>query len=352
MTILSNINLIQFSQPFWLYIFTAISIIILISKNISVLSLLKTLKYEYIFKHTNYDDIQKIATSNTQPYKSKYIIITKLYYLLILGLLCTSLADPFYTGEKLPDPPSNRDVIFLVDNEVSMVLKDYFIDKKRVERLTMVKSVLLNFANKLAGNRISIVTFSEEAHTLLPFTTDTNLIKYMIPRIEETLTGRTSNPQKALLYTLNYLNNISSSNSSIKPTIVLITDVLRPPRDIDPNIVAKYLKLKEYPLYVIAIGASSYKAEDIASSQLIYHPASFQRLKDIAHHADGQFYWAKNTESLSGVINQILKSKKRKVDLQPEFIEIPLFQWPLILALSLLLLQYFSSLISFRRIHA
>ena len=347
----SYYQLIHFAQPIWLYAFIIIATIIIFYK-LSTSNLIHTLILKNTYRHTHFKTLSGILDSQNKPTKHKFLLLGKFYYLTVIGLLFVSLAGPFYTGDKLPDPPSNRDIVFLVDNEVSMVLKDYFIDNKRVDRLTMVKSVLLNFANKLSGNRISLVTFSEEAHTLLPFTTDTTLIKSMIPRIETTLTGRTSNPQKALIYTLNYLHNVSDVNSEASPSIVLITDVLRPPRNIDPNVVAKYIGEKGYKLYVIAIGASSYKAEDVKDSTLIYHPASFERLKNIADSAGGKFYWAKNTDALSEVIKEVLKSKKSKLNLNPEFIEIPLFQWPLALSILLVLLQYLVSLIYLRNDYA
>lgn len=341
-------QLINLSQPIWIYIFFVIAFIIFILNKFNISNLIDYFNFKYTYRHTHYMIISDVADLRNDFRNKNTKIFTKLYYLSIVGLLFISLAEPFYLGEKLPDPPSNRNIVFLVDNEVSMVLKDYFIDEKRVDRLTMVKSVLLNFANKLSGNRISIITFSEEAHTLLPFTTDTKLIKSMIPRIDATLTGRTSNPQKAMLYTLNYLQNLGPNISNEKPSIILITDVLRPPRDIDPNIVAKYIKQKGYKLFVIAIGASSYNATDIQNSTLIYHPASFERLQSIAKSANGKFYWAKNTNSLSEVIQEVLKSKEIQIKVNPSYIKVPLFQWPLALALIFVLIQYIISQIPLR----
>jgi len=338
----------ELTQPIWLYIFIVIAIIISF-KRFKVVNLLQRIHHKYTYKHTYYKVIEDIIYSQKDKKKKTLNIPQKIYYLIISGLLFLSLAGPYQTGEQLPTPPNNRDIIFVVDNAVSMVLQDYFIDKKRVERLTMVKSVLLNFANKLSGNRIGIVTFSESAHTLLPLTTDTNLIKQMIPRIDATLTGRTSNPQKALLYTLNYLHNNKSDKSNLdKPTIVLITDILRPPRDVDPDAIARYIGDIGYKLFVVAIGASSYKKSDVDSSTLIYHPASFERLKSIAASANGKFYWAKNTDSLNETIQEILKTKKSKILLKPEYIKTPLFQWPLALSLILIFLQYFLSNIRYR----
>ncbi|MBN4080058.1 VWA domain-containing protein [Beggiatoa alba] len=345
---------IHFASPIWLYIY-AVFAILLFFNSLTVQNLFHNLTFKYTYTHTYYQTLSKILFSKNTLQAKKNRLLEKVYYLVIAGLFFVSLANPYKTGQKLPDPPDNRDIIFLVDNEVSMVLKDYFIDNKRVDRLTMVKSVLLNFANKLAGNRIGIVTFSEQAHTLLPLTTDTELIKKMIPRIEATLTGRTSNPQKALLYALNYLHNIKKGEPKNYPKIVLITDVLRPPRDVDPNVVAEYLNKQGYKLYVIAIGASTYNPDDVESSSLIYHPASFERLKNIAQSAQGKFYWAKNTKSLNEMIHDILKSKKQKVLTKAEYINIPLFQWPLASALVLIFFQFLLNplfILVFRRQHA
>jgi len=345
------IESIYFSQPVWLYIFTLISLIILGLRNITFKSLLHNLNFKYTYYHPQYTLLNNLIDSQTTPLSRVNLFLKKILYLVLLGLLFLSLAEPYQLGGEIPDPPNNRDIVFLVDNEVSMVLRDYFIDDKRVDRLTMVKSVLLNFSNKLSGNRISLITYSEEAHTLLPFTTDTKLITAMIPRIESTLTGRTSDPQKALLYTLNYLHNIKIDNDRSAPSIILITDVLRPPRDIDPNVIAKYIKEKEYKLYVVAIGSNNYNDADINNSTLIYHPTSFKRLKEIAKTANGEFYWAKSTASLTGVIQGILKSKKTKIKIEPEYIEIPLFQWPLALFLILISLKYLSYFFYYRNTH-
>jgi len=343
---LTNLQAINFSEPSWLYVYLIIATFLILKKNISINNLLQNIYIANIYKHPNYNILKKILHSEQNNSENTPYLIKKLAYLVITGLLFLALSGPYKTGEQLPIPPDNRDIMFVVDNEVSMVLKDYFIGNKRIERLTMVKSVLTNFANKLSGNRMGIITFSENAHTLVPYTTDTNLIKQMIPRIESTLTGRTSNPQNALIYTLNTLYHLNNKkNTAKKSSIILITDILRPPRDIDPNIVAKYIKKQGYKLFVIGIGASTYKKEDIENSTLIYHPASFNRLKQIADYAGGEFYWAKNTDSLENIIRDITNTEKSKISIQPEYIIIPLFQWPLALALLFILLGYLMTII-------
>lgn len=353
MQYINYLQSVQLNQPAWLYVYTILAIVVLVYQNISISNLLQGIHFKHSYKHTYYKTIENIIRCQQTPSRIKNTAFRKILHLMTSGLIFLSLAEPYINGTKLPTPPNNRDIIFVVDNAVSMVLKDYLIDNQRVERLTMVKSVLLNFTNKLSGNRLGIVTFSEEAHTLVPLTTDSRLIRKMIPRIESTLTGRTSNPQNALLYTLNYINNLKIGKpDTVKPAIVLITDILRPPRDIDPVVVARYIGEKGYKLYIVAIGTSTYKKSDVDSSSLIYHPASFKRLKEMAKSAKGDFYHAKNTASLNNIIRDILKTKKSRLAVKPEYIQTPLFQWPLLLALLLVIIEYISSLVSFRSSHA
>lgn len=339
----NNLSEIELAQPIWLYVYFLVAIVMLINKKFTIANLLQKIHIRNHYIHPYYSELKELILSDKKTQNSKYPTYNKISSIIIIGLLFLSLSGPYRNGKQLPPLPNNRDVLFIVDNEVSMVLKDYFIDGKRVERLTMVKSVLLNFTQNLSGNRIGIIAFSEQAHTLLPLTTDTSLIKKMIPRLESTLTGRTSNPQNALIYTMNYLHNLRKDNKdgdSEKPILVLITDVLRPPRDINPNIVAQYIKEKGFKLFVVAIGASTYKKSDVENSTLIYHPASFERLKEIAKYSDGYFYWAKNTRSLNGIIKEILKTKKTKIVTEKKYENIPLFHWPLGIALVFIFFTY------------
>jgi len=286
--------------------------------------------------HPMHATLLEIKNGKSSLVPTTRIWLTLVYSSLLLVLALTTLAGPYYNGKSLPPPAEYRDIVFIVDNEVSMVLKDYIVDGQRVDRLTMVKSTLTHLTEKLRGNRMSIIAFSENAYTLAPLTLDTNLLKKMIRRVELTMTGRVSDPAKALQYTLSRFSTEYNQNIN-PPTLVLITAVNRTPRDIDPRVIAEQISAKGYKLHVIAIGANTYKARQENISTLIYEPANYELLKQISTAGNGQFYKAQNTRSLRTAIDEIQKSDKQKINAEPVYEKILLYQWPILLITLLVL---------------
>lgn len=265
--------------------------------------------------------------------------------LLLLCLLSISLAQPYRIGQKLPEPQAHRDIVFIVDTSVSMVLRDYLVNGERTQRMAVLKNVLTHFVDQLKGNRIQIITYSEQAYTFVPLTTDYELIKYQLQRLEPaSLTGRSSDLSRALLYALKAYKEKPFKDRQIKsdyqPVFVMLTDADRPVRNIDPVVAAEYVSQHGIRLHTIAIGAGSYEAEDKEHVSLIYHPTSFILLENIAKKGKGQFFWAKDSNSLRQALVSINEAEKIKSESEPEFIQIPLYQWPLLTALLYLMFLY------------
>ena len=108
----------------------------------------------------------------------------------------------------------------------------------------------------------------------------------------------------------------------------MLTDINRPDRKIDPRIAASYLSQQGFHLHVIGIGAGSQQAEDTDNiSGLIYQPANFLLLEEIANSGKGQFFWAKDISSLNSALKNIHQTEKRIIDVQPEYIKQPLYMW-------------------------
>lgn len=253
-----------------------------------------------------------------------------LLYAVLLGLLQLALAQPYRIGAKIPEPPPQRDAAFIVDTSVSMLLRDYLVDGQRTDRMTMLKGVLDYFITRLSGNRLAVMVFSEEAYTLVPLTNDYALLRHQMQRLEPAvLTGRTTDLSKALLYA----GHEYASGSTEKPALILITDASRPHRDIDPRAVAKHLAASGFRLHVIAMGAASYDAQERDAYTLVYHPANFKLLEDIASAGQGRFFWAKSTTELNRALQEIQQTEQRIPDATAEFVHLPLYHWPLLAAL-------------------
>jgi len=152
------------------------------------------------------------------------------------------------------------------------------------------------------------------------------------------LTGRTSRVSEALLYSGASLLGTRDRQGRL-PLLVLISDVQRPYRDIDPRLVAEHLHRQGYTLHTIAMGAASAEARERDSQGLIYQPVNFPLLKAMAERGGGRFFWARDADSLERAILEIQKSEKREVDAAPRYIRLELYQWPLAAALAWLLLM-------------
>lgn len=255
---------------------------------------------------------------------------------LLFCLIHLSLAQPYRLGKRLPDPPQHRDIVFVIDTSVSMVLEDYLVNKQRTSRMAMLQSVMQRFIDQLQGNRIGLIVYSEQVYTLVPLTTDYQLLKQQFNRVTPgVLTGRTSNPGKALLYTL---HKHKDDTANEKPTIVLISDVNRPDREIDPRVAAASLQQHGIRLHTVAIGAGSYAAENKQGTNLIYHPTNYPLLKQIAEQGKGRFFSANDSRNIQQALATIQQSEKRRVETEPQYVRLMLYHWPLLLAIMLLTL--------------
>ncbi|MDH5324937.1 MAG: VWA domain-containing protein [Gammaproteobacteria bacterium] len=342
---------IYFMYPQWLLILPFVVVLIVlawISKKLLIASpFVLNLERRYVYFHPRLEELRqlKAADSNIRNTGKKNLFIV--IGVTVLGFL--ALAHPYRNGQQLPAPPEFRDVVFIVDTEVNMLLRDYIVDGNRVDRMSMVKGVLSHLAKNLKGNRMSIVLFSEQSGPLVPLTQDHQLIQAMIKRIQVGVTGRMSDPGNALLQTLKSLKqNLllqqhsypknSPTSPLPKPILVLLSGVGRPVTDIDPVAAATLLKQQSLTLHTIAIGAATLEAEEKELNTLVYQPADFELLQNMAKTTGGRFVWAKNADSLSEAILEIQKAETHTGGEQQQFVKDPLYQWPLSLLLILLII--------------
>lgn len=278
-----------------------------------------------------------MTTSPNSPSKSWPQIASTAMLWLLYVMLLTALAQPYRLGEEIPQGPPQREIMFVLDSSVSMVLKDYEVDGVRVDRISMMKTVMQHLLKELSQNRMGITVFSELSYTLVPMTNDNELSLRMLQRLQPAmLTGRRSDVGQALISVQRDLSDYVGDDE-IKPLLVLISDVQQSGRTLDPRLVAGQINKQGYTLHTIAIGAASAEAEDKSSNGLIYQTTNFQLLQQMAKRGGGRFFWAKDIESMKQAVLEIQRGEMRQQDLAPVFIHIPLYHWPLMLALVLLM---------------
>jgi Ca-activated chloride channel family protein len=260
---------------------------------------------------------------------------------LVLTCLILALAEPVKMGSKIPDPPEQRDITFIVDASVSMLLRDYILDGQRIDRMSFLKSFLDRFVQQLEDDRISVVVFGDSAYTMLPLTDDLALTRRMLTRLKTTMAGRFNALGEAVTLAVKQ----SASAPQRRRVLVLFTDADESTDSISPYAAAELAREAGLPLYTIAIGASSYDAAEEELAGLIYHPANIDLLKDLAGITGAKNYQAGNEKALEAAITDINKREKYKKEVVPRYFTVPLYPIPLLAGLLVLSLYQFSRLI-------
>jgi hypothetical protein len=86
------------------------------------------------------------------------------------------------------------------------------------------------------------------------------------------------------------------------------------------------------------MGAGSQAGKEKLATSLIYQPANFKLLEQIATAGGGEFFHANSQTSLDRVLRRIQSTEKHQIQNEPVYIKLPLYHWPLATALIWILL--------------
>ena len=336
---LQNGNHYELSQPEWLWLIPIILGINFILKLHFPKNLMKSSPADL----SDISDKQRllhplINTLNLESPHPKIKTSFELINTFILILLVLALAQPIQVGEKLPDPPQERDIIFIVDTSVSMILRDYILNGERIDRMSLLKGVLDNFIHKLKGERMSIIVFGDHAYTLVPLTSDESLLRKMLSRVQATMVGRFNAIGEGIALAVKQAAK-NESNSTRKRVLVLLTDADQPTGSINPITAAQLAKDAKLPLYTIAIGATTLAAEEQRQGGLLYSPVDLGLIQQLSSITGAKNYQAGNPNALNNAIQAISLHETNKQKNKPQYFREPLYYWLLIVALIIFSLQ-------------
>lgn len=261
---------------------------------------------------------------------------------LAITAFCVALSGPQRIGKKLPDPPKERDIIFIVDTSVSMTLRDYLVDGERVDRMSVIRAMLDRFIQQLKGDRVGIIAFADTAHVLTPLTNDESLLRNLLPKLRTGIAGRTNAIGEAVALAVKQ----TQSAKARRQLLILVSDAALPTGSIAAEQAAALAKKENLPLYTIAVGAGSYTAGEERVTGLIYHPANLPLMQELAELTGAKTYQAGDHASLQAAVNDIEQLEKVSVKQAPRYYREQLYRWPLITAVLLISLTQLINLLS------
>jgi len=334
----------ELSQPGWLWLipaFLVFTVIFYFAKDKYITKSTAASLAEYSTKQPLLHPLINLLITQSGPTTNKRSF--NLIKFLIFTLIIIALTQPVRMGEKLPEPPQERDIIFIVDTSVSMILRDYILNGERIARMSLLKVVLDKFIQELKGERMSIIVFGDHAYTLVPLTSDQTLLRSMLSRVQATMAGRFNAIGDAIALAVQQSSQFTNKKKDRKRkrVLVLLTDADQPTGKIEPVIAARLAKNAHLPLYTIAIGATSSSAGEKQLGGLLYSPVDLTLLEQLSSITGARNYQAGNPNALENAIRAIHSHESNKRSVKPVYFREPLYYWLLISAFIIFSLQQF-----------
>jgi Ca-activated chloride channel homolog len=282
-------------------------------------------------------------------YIPKQIKLQKNFFLSVgiwlLGLIgIVSLVYSFMGPRRVSGYESSRvevsDIVLVFDVSRSMLAEDFLPN-----RLEAAKSIMIDYINLKPLARLSVVMFSEKVFTLVPLTTDLDVVKQAISEIDIGFLGSGTNIGDGLALAVGRLAQADAKSR----VIILLTDGVNNVGSMTPTQAAEIARDRGVKIYAIGMGGD----EDAR----IPLPGNFMgrkryqtipggsidegSLKEISELTGGRHWMAQQAESLRQVFYEIDRLERSEVDSNSRAVYEELYYKPLLAGFILLLLTFF-----------
>ncbi len=255
---------------------------------------------------------------------SRWLKLTAIFAWLLL--VCAG-ARPQWIGEPLSLPISGRDLLLAVDISGSMQAKDMEINKKPVDRLTMIKKVAGNFIERRQGDRIGLILFGSRAYLQAPLSLDRKTVNQLL---QESLIG-IAGEKTAIGDALGLAVKRLQQRPGDKKVLILLTDGANTAGTIEPLKAAELATEINLSIYTIGVGADRMVVNSFFGNRVVNPSADLDEttLQKIAEVTGGRYFRARETEDLEkiyGLLDKLEPVISEDQNLRPIR---ELFFWPL-----------------------
>lgn len=241
------------------------------------------------------------------------LFLLKITKYIILSCLIIAIARPrTFSISENRDDTKGLDIMLSVDVSLSMLAKDLDPD-----RLTALKDIAIKFVQKRDNDRIGLVTYSGEAFTKVPVTSDHQVVIDELKQLDplELLPGTAIG--EGLSVAVNHLKD-SKAKSKI---VILMTDGKNTIENaMPPQVAAELARSNKIKVYAIGIGTNGYALMPTRTDifgNLIFDETRVEidepTLREIATTTGGKYFHATSNSSLANVYDEIDQLEKSDV---------------------------------------
>nr|BCX01249.1 MAG: hypothetical protein KatS3mg041_1295 [Bacteroidota bacterium] len=252
----------------------------------------------------------------------------------VLGVL--ALAGP---ERPLGTPPEARmgiDIVLAMDLSGSMQAEDL-----HPNRFEAARQMARTFIQNRPNDRIGLVAFAGEAYAACPPVTDHGFLLRVLDGLRLDLLEDGTAIGMGLATALRLLRT-SRAPSRV---VVLLTDGKNNQGEIDPQTateLARQLGIRVYTIGVGSAGEAPYPIDDpIFGRRYVMVRADVDEplLRAIAERTGGHYFRATDNAALARVYEEINQLERYRIETPPSGVRQPLYAYPLLAALILLLLD-------------
>lgn len=320
--------MLRFKDPIWLFL------------------LLLPLGYLYIRYFTNWLRPPSLPYSNLKildgigsSWRTALASALPVLHAIGLSALIIAMARPQSGFGDTRETVEGVDIMLALDISSSMKA----IDFKPKNRLHVAKEVIQKFIEGRESDRLGLVVFARRSFTQCPLTSDYELLKSLLKRVDF---GMVEDKTAIGLALANAANRLKDSSAKTK-IIILLTDGVNNVDDLAPIDAAKAAAALGIKIYTIGAGRPGLVEIPVNTgfgTRYVKQQSEIdeETLKEIADVSGGKFYRAKDETALIEIYNQISKLEKTKIEVFRFYRYTELFSRFLIAGLSILLLSFIS----------
>jgi len=225
----------------------------------------------------------------------------------------------------LASPYSQDDVVVEKDKgyEISLIL-DASGSMEKMNKFNIVKNIVSDFVKERKHDKLGLTIFADFAYVAVPLTYDKESINRLLSKIDVGVAGT----QRTALYEALFMSSKLFADSKAKEKVaILLTDGVDNTNSIPMDVAIKTAKKYGIKVYAIGVGGRG-----------DYNPAV---LKRIAQDTGGEFFEADSVEKLKRIYTVINNLEKSEIKANKYVKKSHYFQYPLGLALLLMLTYLF-----------
>jgi Ca-activated chloride channel family protein len=257
---------------------------------------------------------------------------------LACALMIAGLARPQRAHSRTEVTANGIDIVLGLDVSGSMQALDFIVDRQRVNRIEVVKSVVSKFIDQRPDDRIGLIAFAGAPYLVSPITLDHDWLQQNLERVSVGAADDGTAIGSAIAACVNRLR-LTPAKSKV---VILLTDGVNNTGKISPLAAAEAAKAMGVKIYTIGVGVRGYAPIPIRDAaghiQVINAKVDVDEktLQAVADETGGNFYRATDTDSLRKIYEQINRFEKTAQTVQKFERTEELYPWAIIPSLAIL----------------